>query len=195
LQEGQLEFALNEVCDRCVEPYASLELKDELSELIQSRGVRAALAKHAEKLRKQFDRWSLSAGESKAFGGLMSLSELMICLKECGILDEACTPKEVTSFFVMVNADDEIYDPLDGAAANAAGGGSAELDFDEFCEIVCRICNEKVPDRQGPFEVTLDNWLGLMFIPALKNTVRGGGEPAAARRQSQAPPRRQSTMG
>ena len=38
---------------------------------------------------------------------------------------------------------------------------SAELDFDEFLEIMVRICNEKLPKpRDGPFEQSLNRWLG-----------------------------------
>ena len=45
---------------------------------------------------------------------------------------------------------------------------SAELDFDEFLEIMVRICNEKLPKpRDGPFEQSLNRWLGATLVPAL----------------------------
>ena len=51
--------------------------------------------------------------------------------------------------------------------------GAAELDFDEFCEIVVRICNEKVPEpRDAPFELTLESWLGLFFLPRIKQALK-----------------------
>ena len=55
-----------------------------------------------------------------------------------------------------------------------ASCGAAELDFGEFLEIVARICNEKVPEasRHVDFEQTLDVWLGLAFLPALRNAGR-----------------------
>lgn len=102
----------------------------------------------------------------------MSLSELTTALKLAKVLDDKCTAKEVTTFFVRINADDEIY----VAERNAAGrAGAVELDFDEFCEVVARICNEKVPPEidetrdDVSFAATLDTWLGLFFIPALRN--------------------------
>ena len=49
---------------------------------------------------------------------------------------------------------------------------SAELQFDEFWEIVVRVCSEKVPEpRDCPFDQTLDTWLRLFFLPAAKNAA------------------------
>jgi hypothetical protein len=87
---------------------------------------------------------------------------------------------------------------------------SAQLDFDEFVEIVVRICNEKVSEarksayhdvsaltqshekaaapRDGPFEQALDNYLGLLFVPAAQKAARarinkmGGATDAASKR-------------
>ena len=51
--------------------------------------------------------------------------------------------------------------------------------------------------REGPFESTLDNWLGLVFLPSMRNTGKAGeGAPAGGdRRKSTAPPRHASTKG
>ena len=39
---------------------------------------------------------------------------------------------------------------------------------DEFLEIMVRICNEKLPKpRDGPFEQSLNRWLGATLVPAL----------------------------
>jgi hypothetical protein len=102
-----------------------------------------------------------------------------------GAAAAACTTREVTMMFVMVNMDDETYiqnaTHVGGRAANgsAAAGSptkrrvartdtSAELDFDEFLEIMVRICNEKLPKpRDGPFEQSLNRWLGATLVPAL----------------------------
>ena len=60
--------------------------------------------------------------------------------------------------FVKVNLDDELY----VEKRTQKSENSAELRFDEFWEVVVRVCNEKVPEpRDGPFEQTLDNWLRL----------------------------------
>jgi len=50
---------------------------------------------------------------------------------------------------------------------------STELDFEQFVEIVARICDLKVPaPRDSPFEQTLDNYLGLLFLPAAKTAAK-----------------------
>ena len=92
----------------------------------------------------------------------------MIMLKDMGVLDETCTMREVTAMFVKVNLDDELY----VEKKTQKSENSAELHFDEFWEIVVRVCNEKVPEpRDGPFEQTLDTWLRLFFLPAAKNAA------------------------
>ena len=67
----------------------------------------------------------------------------------------------------QVNLDDELFEPDEEAKAAAAAAkkkkkgkkakeeedkalGAAELEFDEFCEIVARTCNEKVRDAFRP---------------------------------------------
>ena len=157
--------------EECIKPHASFELHDALSKQLDGRAVRAALAKHREALRRQFLHW---AGADKGVGcddGTMSLSELVLALKEAKVLDETCTAREVTRLFVMVNADDDIY-VMEGGAARRGhrGKGAAELDYDEFCEVLCRICDQKCPEpREGPFANTLDTWLQLFFLPALRH--------------------------
>ena len=49
----------------------------------------------------------------------------------------------------------------------------AALGFEEFVEIVARICDLKVPKpRDCPFEQTLDSYLGLLFLPAAKSAAK-----------------------
>eukprot|EP00966_Prymnesium_polylepis_P215374 4987919-Prymnesium_polylepis.1 len=50
---------------------------------------------------------------------------------------------------------------------------SSELAFDEFCEIIARVCNEKVPHAMDHFAETLDDWLGLIFLPTAKSALKG----------------------
>ena len=70
----------------------------------------------------------------------------------------------MTTFFVLVNIDDEIF----ANSTSGAADSSAELSFDEFWEIAARICNEKLPEeREGPFEQSLETWIGLDFLPRL----------------------------
>ena len=185
LTAASLAASFEALVEECVKPHASFVLNDELSVAIQGRGVRAALAKHHDALRRQYTRWATTDKAVGSSSDSMSLQELLIALKEAKVLDERCTAREVTRFFVMVNADDEIYvsEPSEakgvgkgkGAGKAARQKGAAELDFDEFNEIVCRICDQKCPaqSREGPFENTLDTWLRLFFLPALRNAGRG----------------------
>lgn len=98
-------------------------------------------------------------------------------------MDDKCTAREVTTFFVLVNLDDEIFS---NGALNRADS-SAVLVFDEFWEITVRICQEKLEDFDAPpmmdgeaiptgddipFEHSLDVWLGLDFIPRLKGAAK-----------------------
>ena len=169
---SSLAMSFDAIMKACVVPHAVLHLDDALSETIRGRGVRAAFAKHRNGLLGQYARWSGAEQGMGKSNASMTLNELMLALKEAKVLDERCTVREVTSFFVMVNADDEIYvaDPKGGSA----NSGATELDFDEFCEVVARICNEKVPEpRPTSLEQTLDTWLGLYFLPALRNAGKG----------------------
>ena len=65
------------------------------------------------------------------------------------------------------------------AAGRRGARGSAELDYGEFCEIACRLCRQKLAGSEAsgaagmPFEQTLDTWLGLVFIPSLRNAGKG----------------------
>ena len=73
----------------------------------------------------------------------------------------------------MVNIDDELF----ANATNGDGDNSAELSFDEFWEITARICNEKLPEeRDGPFEQSLESWLGLDFLPRLTAALKKRGD-------------------
>ena len=180
----------HDLMKECVKPHAIFELDDELSEALRSRSVRAVFAKHQHGLEEQFKRWSSS---DKSLGDsceTMSLNELTVAFKEAKLFDELCTPREVTTFFVMVNADDEIYKPTGGVGGKDSHSGAAELDYSEFLEIAARMCNEKIPAacRTVPFEQTLDTWLGLAFLPALRNAGKaldgGGGKGAGPVRRS-----------
>merc|ERR1711908_141685 len=88
------------------------------------------------------DHASLSVEEEDT----MNLDEMMSMLKEARVLDDKCTAREVTTFFVLVNLDDEIFS---NGALNRADS-SAVLVFDEFWEITVRICQEKLEDFDAP---------------------------------------------
>ena len=172
---GSLAKCFNTFMEDRIIPNAVFELRDELSEAIESNPVQRVLKKHKAKLYEQYYRWSASdrGGGAQSDTSTMSLGELMTALGESKIVDTLCTVKEVTTFFVMTNADDELK-VKDESEALSSKNGSAELDFDEFCEICVRVCNEKVPPpHEVPFDQVLDTWLGLQFLPALRNAGKG----------------------
>ncbi len=66
------------------------------------------------------------------------------------------------------------------AAVNLAFGelgeddDEAELSFDEFVELLTRLCHIKIPlaKRSGqPFELTLQSWLHVVFIPTYNSLL------------------------
>lgn len=171
------------IMSECVLPHAVLRrFDDQLGELLRGRAARAVLAKHSDALLEQYKRWSEAENEISGRSPEMSLNELITALKEARVLDEKCTAREVTSFFVTVNADDETY------RKRSSSGSSTTLDFDEFLEIIARICNEKIPNQRDDvaFEQSLDTWLGLILIPSLRNAgkVQPGKVVGAARKRT-----------
>ena len=84
-------------------PPAPWQVRDAFSKILKSRGVRAALVKHGDVLRKIFAYYCRAEkGATSAGNDSMNLGELMIMYKELGLLDEACTAREVSTFFVKV---------------------------------------------------------------------------------------------
>ena len=93
----------------------------------------------------------------------------------------------MTRLFTLSNLPDELDDENemtkeDWELGDAEDDGD-EISFNEFCKLLARICNCKIPpeNRGGnPFEVTLNNWLGLQIIPnynrILKDKARGIGQ-------------------
>jgi len=108
------------------------------------------------------------AGESDRLTTL-NLTELLLMLKEARLLDDSCSARAVTTFFVKVNLDDELYVREDGVELD-----HTQLAYDEFQEVLVRVCDAKVPpdDRNDSFEETLDTWLGLYGCPALHAAVK-----------------------
>ena len=112
------------------------------------------------------------------------------------LLDHHCTAKTVTAMFCRINAADEVFLPVEaeraggesvgsgrgGGGGGSGGGAASELDYSEFAELLCRICDSKVPPsaRCGPFEQTLDAWLGLSLLPVLRNAKVGMNTAAEA---------------
>ena len=151
LESGLIAEAFGLLVERHIIPFATFEVQDELSLLVKSRGVRAAIARYRDELLEIFMQYSradraLIQGQTKATANAtMNLAELMILLKEANVIDDALTAREVCTFFVKVNMDDELYTSQERKARKIdKAETSAVLDFEEFVEIIVRVCNEKV---------------------------------------------------
>ena len=114
--------------------------------------------------------------------------QVLFFVKDGNLFDGGqLTHTEVTRLFTLSNLPDELDDENemtkeDWELGDAEDDGD-EISFNEFCKLLARICNCKIPpeNRGGnPFEVTLNNWLGLQIIPnynrILKDKARGIGQ-------------------
>ena len=127
----------------CLLPHGDFPLHDELTPIFDSRGVRAVLRKHEPSLRKQFSRWAAVDRGSDDSDDAMTLHELLVSLQEANITDgDKVTMKFLTRCFVKVNAADHAHE----AAYDRKGKGCTDasaLEFDEWCELICRVCDAK----------------------------------------------------
>lgn len=115
----------------------------------------------------------------------------------------SCSARTLTAFFVQVNIDDDMRGgDAGGDAGGATGGGTgngkvaragcegggaaagasrapdaapdaAQVEFDEFLEVIARVCDVVVPEpRTEPFHETLSSWLSLIFLPAMRAAAK-----------------------
>ena len=85
--------------------------------------------------------------------------------------------REANAIFIRVNMDDELYEmPIETTAQRKASTSSAELEYDEFCEVVARICREYCQERLesngSAFFEEFNSWLELMLLPRMKTILR-----------------------
>lgn len=180
-----LALCLDEIVKEHLIPF-SVAKDDTVSELLQQRNVQWVLDKWRDKMAHPFSVYATAdesdavdeRGRIKKGAGarmqLMNLIEMLTLFREASIIDDShCTVRTVTSFFVLVNMDDEIYE-IDAGPRGDAADNAAELSLDEFVEISCRVCKAKLTgrDESTPFEEALDTWLGLFFVPAITNAAK-----------------------
>lgn len=146
--------------------------------------VRAVWKRHDGLLRALYKGFGalgsdLGGGDDDDDDRSIDLRELLLMFREGNLLDERCTARKVSIFFVQVNVDDEIKSEVNDAggkkasAEDATGRDSAQCEYEEFLEILARVCNEKVPEpRSEPFHETLASWLSLFFFPAMRTVAK-----------------------
>ena len=98
----------------------------------------------------------------------LNMAELLFMLKEANLLDDNLTVSKVGTIFTQVNVSSE----------EVEGGDEeeAELVFDEFLQVVVRLCDAKIPpanrENGEEFVFTLQRWLKIMFIPTFKRIIK-----------------------
>lgn len=217
--ESFVACAFDVMMHECVEKYGEVNLQDELTPILSSRGVRAVLRKHANALSSQFKRWASFALSPEDSADSMTLYELLVSLKEACLLDgDRVTAKMVTKAFVIANAADFAKE----AAYNKRGSGDANasaLEYDEWCELICRICDAKTGGARAeaaaiasgtpsgaattdqsteappPFDKMLDTWLSLVLLPSLRNAATDRVPPAPDDQAARARQRMEGAVG
>ena len=147
-------------------------------QVLRSHHVAAILRHYEPDLLKVFNSYAQADQSAPgALGSLdtVSLPELIFAMKEGRMLDNTLTVAKLTSIFARTNATNE--DDADG------DDDVQELCFEEFVQLIAAVCDTKVPadTREGvPFELTLQSWLHLIFLPKfrtiLKDKARGIGK-------------------
>lgn len=144
---------------------------DPLEETLTSRRVVSLMEYFAKDLAPIFKAYAAAdqtGAEAQATLDSINMAELLFMLKEANLLDDNLTVSKVGTIFTQVNVSSE----------EVEGGDEeeAELVFDEFVQVVVRICNAKIPpEMREPgeeFVFTLQRWLKLIFIPKFKQLVK-----------------------
>lgn len=155
--------------DRAVFPGSShhLESSDPMEAEMQSRRVQAVTDHFSEHLMEIFQ---VFAAADQSLSGQhtqdsMSFAELVFMLKAGNMIDSNLTVTKLTELFALINAQ--------GADDGDKDDDAQELSFGEFKSLICRIANEKIPDRGGePFEHTWHAFLQITFLPKYRSVIK-----------------------
>ena len=138
-------------------------------QVLRSHHVAAILRHYERDLLALFN--SYAQADQSASGSLgsldtVSLPELIFAMKEGKMFDNNLTVAKLTSIFARTNSAAE--DDADG------DDDEQELCFEEFVQLVAAVCDTKVPadTRKGvAFELTLQSWLHVVFIPTYNSLL------------------------
>ena len=164
-------------------PALDEELKkaDPMAHVLDVRRVRAIIQYYNPSLSQIFRAYAAAdkSIEAQTAQSSINLAELMFMCKEGRMIDSTLSGSRVSQIFYLVNMQSE----QDAAAGLGGDDDESELTYDEFVQVIARICDAKIPEasRGGePFEYTLQAWLQLYFIPTykpiLKAKARGMGK-------------------
>ena len=157
---------------------------DEFSEQMETKLMRAVLAKHQPKLEGVFGVYGAAdvSLAARAASATMNIKEMGALCEEAGMYDTSFGIRELVAAFVKVNIDDELYEQSE------EGNTSSELVYDEFEEVVARIFYTKVwlrtpaAERPDLLETGFDAWLADEFVPRALDAVKRRKKGQAAKK-------------
>jgi len=166
---------------------------DDFLAMVKSRRTRAILNKHGKLLRHIFSNYAaadISSAEARDAADSVNLKELLFMMKEGNLIDRECTQAKIALIFTVVNLENTLKSaeqltsegiPTD---ENEADDVEDELCFAEWCDVIVRMINLKIPaearEAEGKdFWTVLDEYLGNVLIPhfvqLVKDKKRGVG--------------------
>ena len=146
-----------------------LNAVDPIAETIESGRVRAVLEHYDKDMRAIFKSYSAAdqSADARLAADSVNLAELMYMFKEGRLIDDNLTNGKVATIFSLVNSQSD--------ECEGGDDDTAELQYDEFMQVVARCCNAKIPveNRGGEgFEYTLQAWLHYMIVPVYKQLIK-----------------------
>ena len=182
------EVYRNHLSDDTIHVLRELELiEDAFNPKMRTRAMGAVLTRHHAALWSVFCAYAQADRTTSDARKQLASINVLECYEMCedvGIFDKQFTAREMLQAFVKVNIDDDLYYQDD----KPEGANSAELDFDEFEEVVARIFYTKVwlrtPAAERPelLETGFDAWLADEFVPRALDAVKRRKKGQAAKK-------------
>jgi len=144
---------------------AMIEREDPFERVLQSARVQAIVDYYKKQLFPIFCLYA-QADETDEDAQSINLKEIIYMYKEGAMLDEAFSLPKLIAIFTLVN---QAFEEL------AQDDDVSELSFDEFISVIARTCDAKIPEATrggGGFELTLQSWLQLFFLPKYEALAR-----------------------
>jgi len=171
---GRLSAFIEEVLLPTADAEAAATQTEDAYDRADAAKVRAIFEHYDKELRKIFDSYAAAdqlSADARASTGSLNLGELTFLAKDGKLFDAAFTFAGLNAVFVRVNSG-----PADGHA-DGDDDDEQELVYDEFLEALGRICCAKLGLGDGsemlePFELSLQSWLGLYFVPTSKRILK-----------------------
>jgi len=135
-----------------------IEREDPFERVLRTARVQAIIEYYKKQLFPIYCSYA-QADKSDEDAETINLKEIIYMYKEGAMFDEGFSLPQLIEIFTLVN---QTFEELSEDA------DETELIFDEFVSVVARTCDVKIPEAKrggGGFELTLQSWLHLYFIP------------------------------